>query len=140
MGWLFGAMVLVAIMVVSLAAGWWLVRRLGRLWRRFAGIRGRRQGRVRSSIEFYRRFEQIVGRFGLQRALGQTPCEFAHAAGTRMAAVSGRRELYTRAMQVVEAFYRVRFGRQVLDPAATQTVERALEDLRELTPASLPGR
>ncbi len=66
---------------------------------------------------------------GLQRAAGQTPREFAHAAGTRLAAVSGRRELYTRAMQVVEAFYRVRFGRHVLDAAAAQTVEQALEEL-----------
>ena len=62
-------------------------------------------------------------------AWGQTPCEFAHAAGTRLATVSGRSELYTRAMQVVEAFYRVRFGRSELDPAAARTVERALEEL-----------
>ena len=36
---------------------------------------------------------------------------------------------YARAVQVVEAFYRVRFGRQVLDAAAAQTVEQALEEL-----------
>ena len=125
MGWLFGVVVLIAMSIVPVTAGWWLVRRLGRLWRRFSGAGGRRQAGARSSIEFYRRFEQIVARFGLQRAAGQTPCEFAHAAGTRLAAVSGRRELYTRAMQVVEAFYRVRFGRHVLDAAAAQTVEQA---------------
>ena len=77
LGWLFGAVVLMAIAIVPLAAGWWLVRRLRRLWRRFAGSGGR--GRAGSqdlewAVEFYRRFEQIVGRFGLQRAAGQTPC------------------------------------------------------------------
>ncbi len=93
--------------------------------------RGRRQaaGRARSSIEFYRRFEQIAARLGLQRRAGQTPREFACAAGTRLAAVSGRRELFAWAVQVAEAFYTVRFGRQALDGAAAQKVAKALEEL-----------
>jgi len=130
MGWLFGAVVLLAMVIVPALLGWWLVRRLGRLWRWFAKIGSRRQAGARSSIEFYRRFEQIGARLGLQRRAGQTPREFAHAAGTRLAAVSGRRELYTWAVQVVEAFYSVRFGRHVLDASAAQTVEQALEELK----------
>jgi hypothetical protein len=128
-GWLVGVFVLIAISILPIMVGWWLVRRLRRLWRRFSGAGGQRLAGARSSIEFYHRFEQIVARSGVQRAAGQTPREFAHHAGTRLAAVSGRRELYSRAMQVVEAFYCVRFGQYVLDVAAVQTVEQALEDL-----------
>ena len=129
MGWLFGAVVLFAVFIVPVAAGWWLAFRLGRLWRRFVGAGGRRRAGTRSSVEFYHRFEQIVARFGLQRGAGQTPREFARAAGTRLAAVSGRHELYARSVQVAEAFYHVRFGRQVLGASAAQTVEQALEEL-----------
>ena len=129
MGWLFGVVVLMAIVIVPVMAGWWLAAPPGRLWRRFSGSGRPRQAGTRSSIEFYHRFEQIVARFGLQRGAGQTPREFAHAAGARLAAVSGRHELHTRAMQVVEAFYRVRFGRHVLDASAAQTVQQALEEL-----------
>ena len=133
MGWLFAVFVLLVAAVVLATLGWWLVRGLRWLWRRFARGRRRQAGASRGSlgraIEFYHRFEQIFARSGMHRAAGQTPCEFAHAAGTRLAAASGRGELYTRAMQVVEAFYRVRFGRRELDPAAARTVERALEEL-----------
>jgi len=114
---------------VPVTLGWWLVRRLGRLWRRFCGAGSRRQTQARISIEFYRRFEQIGARQGLQRRAGQTPREFARAAGTRLAAVSGRRELYAWAVEVADAFYSVRFGRQVLDASAAQAVEHALEEL-----------
>ncbi len=129
MGWLFVVVVLIAVVLVAAVVGWWLVRGLGRLWRRFSGAGGRRQAGARSSIEFYHRFEQIVARFGWQRSSGQTPREFARDVGARLAAVSGRGELCVRAVQVAEAFYRVRFGRHVLDESAAQTVEQALEEL-----------
>ncbi len=128
-GWLFGVVVLIAVLVVPMMAGWWLVHRLGQLWRQFSRAGGPRQAGARSSVEFYHRFEQIVARFGLQRGAGQTPREFARASGTRLAAVSGRSGLYVRAMQVVEAFYRVRFGRHVLDASAAEAVQQALEEL-----------
>ena len=128
-GWLFGVVALIAILLVPVTVGWWLVRFLVWLWRRFSAAGGQQRAGTRSSIEFYHRFEQIVARWGMRRPAGQTPCEFARDAGTRLAAVRGRRELYGRAMQVVEAFYRVRFGGRVLDLAAAQTVEQALKDL-----------
>jgi hypothetical protein len=131
MGWLLGVVVLFAVVIGPVLAGWWLVRRLLRLWRRFSAVGRQRQAGARSSIEFYRRFEQIVARLGLQRSCGQTPREFARAAGARLAAVSGRSELCARAMQVAEAFYSVRFGRCVLDASAAQTVEQALAELTE---------
>ncbi|MGA2256637.1 MAG: transglutaminaseTgpA domain-containing protein, partial [Thermoguttaceae bacterium] len=99
MGWLFGVVILILIIVVPITVGWWLVRRLGRFWRQLSGSSRQRQAGAWSSIEFYRRFEQIVARFGLQRGAGQTPREFASAAGTRLAAASGRSELYARAVQ-----------------------------------------
>jgi hypothetical protein len=129
MGWLFAAAVLVAVLIAPAAVGWWLVRRLRRLWRRLAAAGGQRQAGARSSVEFYRRFEQIVARVGLQRAAGQTPREFAGVVGTRLAAVSGRHELYAWAVQVAESFYSVRFGGNRLDASAAQGVEQALEEL-----------
>jgi hypothetical protein len=129
MGWLYGVVVLAAIVIVPATLGWWLARCLACLWRRLSGNGRPRLAGRRSSIEFYHRFEQIVARFGLQRRAGQTPREFAHFAGARLAAASGRHELHTRAMQLVEAFYSVRFGRRVLDASAVQTVQQALEEL-----------
>jgi transglutaminase-like putative cysteine protease len=128
-GWLCGVAVLIVLLTVPVTVGWWLARFFGRIWRRFSKASDERRARVHSSIEFYQGFEQIVARIGLQRAVGQTPCEFAHKAGVRLAAISGRRELYTRAMQVVDAFYRVRFGRQALSPAAIKAIEQALQEL-----------
>jgi hypothetical protein len=129
MGWLLGVAMVAAIVVVPLLAGWWLAGRLVRLWRRLSGNGGRRGAGARSSIEFYRRFEQIVARLGLQRPAGQTPREFARAIGTRLAAVSGRDDLPASAMLVAEAFYSVRFGRHELDAAAARTVQQALGEL-----------
>jgi hypothetical protein len=129
MGWLCGVALLIVMVIVPMAAGWWLVRRLVGLWRRLSGAGGQGPAGARSSVEFYHRFEQIVARLGLQRAAGQTPREFARTAGRRLAAVSGRGESYGRAMQVAEAYYRVRFGRLVLDASAAQSVERALKEL-----------
>ena len=91
---------------------------------------GQRQAGARSSVEFYRRFEQIVARVGLQRAAGQTPREFAGAAGTRLAAVSGRHELYAWAVQVAESLLqRPLRPANRLDASAAQGVEQALEEL-----------
>ena len=129
MGWLFGAVVVIAITVVPLTVLWLLARSLRWLWRWIVGARSGQRAGVRTSVEFYRRFEQILGRIGIERRAGQTPCEFAHAAGTRLVATTGRQELYLRAMQVAEAFYRVRFGCRTLDAAAQRTVEQALKDL-----------
>jgi Domain of unknown function (DUF4129) len=128
MGWLFGLTVLMAILILPLSAGWWLARRLVRLWRRLSA-RGKSTAGARSSIEFYRRFELIAARLGLQRRAGQTPREFAGAAGSRLADVSGRVELTGLAVQVVEEFYRVRFGRHDLDEAASAMVQQALNEL-----------
>jgi len=129
MGWLFGVAYLAVIVIVPATAAWWLARRLARLWRRLSESGRQRRAGARSSIEFYYHFEQIVARIGLQRGVGQTPREFARAAGIRLAEVSGRHELYARAVQLAEAFYRVRFGRQVLDAAAAGSVRQALEEL-----------
>jgi protein-glutamine gamma-glutamyltransferase len=129
MGWLFGVAVMIAIVILPLAAVWWLARRVVRLWRRFSRGGGKLSAGARSSVEFYHRFEQIAARLGLVRAAGQTPREFARSAGSRLAAASGRRELYVGAVQVVEEFYRVRFGRQELDAAAVETLHKTLEEL-----------
>ncbi len=129
MGFLLGLLAIAAFLATPIAVGW-LLWRVGRmLWQRFVGKGGRISRGSRSSVEFYRRFEQIVQRLGLRRIAGQTPREFAHVVGDRLVAMNGRREQAELAMQVVEAYYRVRFGRQKLDPASAQSVERALAEL-----------
>jgi protein-glutamine gamma-glutamyltransferase len=128
MGALYGVAVLIAIVVLPIAAVWWLGRRLVLYWRRLSAGSGKRAAGLRSSVEFYHRFEQLVARLGMVRAAGQTPREFAHAAGRRLAAASGRREFYTQAVQIVDEFYRVRFGRQELDPPAVKALQETLAD------------
>ena len=73
------------------------------------------------------------------RGAGQTPREFARAAGTRLAKISGRADLTSRAMQVAEAFYRVRFGNIPMDTTAAQTVQKALEELKEAAETPRPS-
>jgi hypothetical protein len=131
MGWLAAVVVLIVIAIVPLAVVWCLMRFVRWVWRQlWATGAGPRAG-ARSSVEFYRRFEQIMGRMGMQRKDGQTPREFARAVGARLAATRGRRELYVRALQVAEAFYHVRFGQRKLGDSAAQAIERALKELTE---------
>ena len=114
-------LLLIAVAFVRLVAAWRLTRLATWLWRRLFGRDGSASAKARASVEFYRRFEQVAAGYGLAALAGQTPREFARAAGARLVAVSGRTELAVRAEQVAEAFYVVRFGRQMeLDAAATR--------------------
>ncbi len=60
---------------------------------------------------------------------GQTPYEFALAAGGDLAERPGCNPLAALPRRIVEAFYRVRFGRHPLDSAEAQAVEQALSAL-----------
>jgi hypothetical protein len=103
-----------------------LTRRLMR-WR--YGVASRQRLALASSIEFYRRFEQIANRQGLVRKKGQTPLEFGQSAGTTLAQRQGKSELGDLARQIVERFYRVRYGGEPLDKAGSEAVEQALARL-----------
>jgi hypothetical protein len=108
------------------------------LWRRGRGFWGgfaRKHNGIAYSgqIEFYRQLEAIFAQSGLQRNAGQTQSEFAAAAGQYLALAialaTGESQWFALSDRVVEAFYRVRFGRQPLDNAEVQAVEHALGEL-----------
>jgi transglutaminase-like putative cysteine protease len=126
-GWLIGvtALVVLGLLLVGPGRRAWRIGR--RFWRQLTGNAAAPQFRTRSSVDFYRRFEHLLSRHGLLRAVGQTPREFALAAGSQLVQRSGRTELATLAVEVVEVFYRVRFGGQTLDPLGVQAMEHALE-------------
>jgi len=79
-------------------------------------------------VEFYRRFEHLLARYDFVRLAGQTPRELAALVIQRIrglapaVAVAGPQH-------VVDAFYRVRFGRRSLDSHESQTIEQALIEL-----------
>ena len=121
---------LMAIVAAALLLGMaWIA---WRLVRRLAGRRpGNRRRRRRASVEveFYRRFERLLARWGLVRDPAQTQREFAAEAGRRLAERTGRPQLIAAPAVVVEAFYRVRFGCSPLDNLQAQKVEQALDEL-----------
>jgi transglutaminase-like putative cysteine protease len=102
-----------------------MIRQLRRLARRATPHAGPRA----SSSEIYGRLERVLAHHGYRRANGQTPYEFALAAGGDLAERAGCSPLAALPRRVVEAFYRVRFGRHPLDSAEAQAVEHALSAL-----------
>jgi len=118
------------IVVLSVVLGYRGVRFV---WRRLLGRPGGRAGAAaghRVKIEFYRRLEAVLARHGLVRAASQTPREFARAAGEEVARRTGRYQLAPLPDRIVEAFYRVRFGRLALDNPQAKAVEHALDELQ----------
>ncbi len=125
---LFGAVLTGALVVATAAAAVLatrLIRQFTRLARRVVAPVGPRA----SSNEIYGRLERVLARHGYRRAAGQTPYEFALAAGGDLAERGGCTPLAALPRRVVEAFYRVRFGRHPLDSAEVQAVEHALSAL-----------
>jgi transglutaminase-like putative cysteine protease len=87
--------------------------------------------RRHAQVEFYRRLESLLRRFGLVRTATQTQREFADSAAAAIYDSTGAAGLSGLPAEVVEAFYRVRFGGAALDKNQTEAVERALADLAE---------
>ncbi len=127
--WLRLALLLPAGLLVLVFGVRWLPRLARRLWARLAGRAAPAARKDRPEVEFYGRLEALLARHGLARSASQTQHEFATAAGTKLAAATGRPHLAPLPARVVEAFYRVRFGRLPLDSPQTKTVEHALAEL-----------
>lgn len=83
----------------------------------------------RAAVSFYHRFEAALARHGLVRAPTQTPREFARAAGPTVARASGSPSLGALPVRVVEAFYRVRFGRFRIEEPERRALADALSEL-----------
>jgi transglutaminase-like putative cysteine protease len=124
----FGGLTTCALLLAATGAGMLakrLIRQLRRLARRAVPLVGPRA----SNSEIYGRLERVLAHHGYRRSSGQTPYEFALAAGGDLAERAGCGPLAALPRRVVEAFYRVRFGRHPLDSAEAQAVEHALSAL-----------
>ncbi|MBN2475315.1 MAG: DUF3488 domain-containing protein [Pirellulales bacterium] len=137
--WLWFVPVVMAALLLLTLAGRRLGRWLRRVWGRWSGRPAAEAGGNRADVEFYRRFERLLARNGLIRRRGQTPREFAADAAARLAAGAGCPHWESLSLQVVEAFYRVRFGRLPLDSTQAETVEQALGQIAAGEPARSEG-
>jgi hypothetical protein len=128
--WLLGVVLPLCAGLAALAGMAWALLRAGqKLWRRW---KARSAARVpRSHIQFYRRWENLLARWGLTRKPGQTPRELAIVACKRLARQSQEKGLAALPLTVVEAFYHVRFGGQTLDEARSAAVDRAIQELED---------
>jgi protein-glutamine gamma-glutamyltransferase len=131
MGWLRAALALTAGAAVLGGACWasWLAGRAA--WRRMFRRDDAAAARQPSRVDFYRRMEHLLARRGMVRGATQTPREFARRAGAELARRSGRVELAAAPLAVVEAFYRVRFGRERLAEADRAAVASGLGMIAE---------
>jgi protein-glutamine gamma-glutamyltransferase len=88
--------------------------------------------RSRSNVEFYDRFEAILKKLGLVRAIGQTPREFAFEISTRFEEAPDL-AWKDSANDFIELYYQVRFGESTLDGERLSRVEKLLDSLTRLT-------
>lgn len=78
---------------------------------------------------FYLRFERVLRERGWERGIEQTPREFAERAVGEMAQLGLDAEIQHVPTQVVEAYYRVRFGHQVLTDIEKDRLSRSVIEL-----------
>ncbi len=108
----------------------WRPGRLARWMRPWRRRRRQPSAAVRRvRVDFYERLEGEFAKYGLRREYHQTQREFATSAVSRLAPQSDDDRTISLAHRIVEAFYRVRFGRRSLETHQTQEVEDALDQL-----------
>lgn len=135
-------------------AGQWLVRRL---LHRFGPARSETES-LAAGVAFYHRLLALLSQSGLQRTAAETPREFARRAslflqnhqpagdfagadpeGNGQGSAGVPERLDSVPAEVVEAFYRIRFGDQILDPRTIATLESRLDALEaRLRPSTTP--
>lgn len=101
-------------------------------WRVYHWLRGDREesAALSASQISYRRLIQLLSEFGLERPSAETQFEFANRAGAfltgRGSSTAGVADVPT---LVVAAYYRVRFGKRDISPAALEQLDRRLDAL-----------
>jgi hypothetical protein len=88
-------------------------------------------GGAQQVVEFYQRFERLLGRLGIARHRSQTQREFAAQAARRLANDSRLPSIDSLTDQIIDAFYRVRFGQVSLAEHETKAIEIGLSRLEE---------
>jgi transglutaminase-like putative cysteine protease len=129
-------------MAISLAlVGLYVLLRalLGRWWRWLARRRDAARPANEAAIEFYRRFEQLAARRGLNRRAPQTAHEFAEEVAGHLAANQRGHQIAELPPRLADRFYQVRFGGRPLDDQQFEQVEQALASLQGAFEDSSPG-
>ncbi len=117
-----------AVLAIALYIAYRVLRLVVRAcWRLVRWRRTRRT--ARSRIQFYRRFETLLARHGIERTAEQTQLELAARVATHITAVHGPSRASAIPASIVGAFYGIRFGGQPLDAATAGRLEHALSDL-----------
>jgi hypothetical protein len=104
----------------------WIVRRLMRLARSSPASTS---GRKDAEVEFYRRLESILATRNLLRLPHQTQREFASSVGDELATDPRTIQVAAIPRRIAEMFYRVRFGKEQLQPPHLESVDRGLSEL-----------
>jgi transglutaminase-like putative cysteine protease len=106
--------------------GRWIVLRWVARWR---GVEAAGAGAA-VGIHFYRRLQQLLGEYGLDRPPAETPREFARRASVFLSGHgSGTEAVADVPPLVVEAFYRIRFGEHTLGDEDLEHVVARLDAL-----------
>ena len=101
-----------------------LTRRLGSASLAIVGQRGR------SAVDFYLQFEKTLNRAGIERRAAETQAEFAKRALERLGYVLPEKAFELPVGRIVDAFYRVRFGRCILSAEELVSLQQTLERFR----------
>jgi hypothetical protein len=113
-----------------LAAMAYLRRRRMRAQAQGAGAAARRRSAaVGPAVDFYVRLEAVLAKRKLSRPSDQTQREFIQAACGELAELPETRAVAALPRKIVEAFYRVRFGKRALEPGQQAEIEQALAKL-----------
>jgi transglutaminase-like putative cysteine protease len=115
-------------MLARAAWRWLRLHAFGWRWTRSARRRADLPGLA--PVAFYRRFEKMLARRKLRRERRQTQREFARQAAREISRWSGRHPAPL-LDSVVEAYYRVRFGKHPLDSQEAAAIENTLDQLEQ---------
>ena len=97
----------------------------------FQSFVDRWRGRDHRGVDMaiYDRMERILNRHGFRRADEQTPQEFAREIASTLQSSSGPTQAATILNRIVSAFYRVRYGGQVIPDDDRIRLEESLSAL-----------
>lgn len=96
--------------------------------------RSKKRLAAEAQVEFYRRFESILAQRRIRRDAAQTQREFAMAVGGHFSGEDATRSLAAIPRYVVDAFYRVRFGKHQLQLDELNKLSGELDRLEAQVP------
>lgn len=118
--------VLLTALAAMIRAAVWLIQRLRALW----GEQRRLKAQRRLMVAFYEQFVRLARQKGLQRTAEQTPREFAERVQAELGEQLRPHNAAVVPVLICDAFYRVRFGEQMLAAEDVQTLEAGLMRFR----------